>query len=151
MTVSLSRLTLLPFVFVGSSERATVPPEIVGDSPPLISAWSADSKSVRPARKPGVLMLGMLSAVTGRRWASPGGDPLTLGHPREGAVQRRHGAVLDQHGTRRRSAVQDAAHIKGTSGYAASHARDARAEGPPVRGETLHSVLIPHRHLAVGK
>src|SRR3954447_12896170 len=51
-----------------------------------------------------------------------GGDPLTLGQPREGAVQRRHGAVLDQHGTRRRSAVQDAAHIRGTSGYAAAHA-----------------------------
>src|SRR3954447_9938619 len=70
-----------------------------------------------------------------------GGDPLTFGQPRESAVQRCHGAVLDQHGTRCPSAVQDAAHITGTSGYAASHAPKARAEGPPIRGETLHSVL----------
>ena len=37
---------------------------LVGVSPLPISALSADSKSVRPARKPGVLMLAMLSAVT---------------------------------------------------------------------------------------
>jgi hypothetical protein len=42
MTVSLSRLTLLPLVFVGSSERRTVPPETVGVSPSETAPSSAD-------------------------------------------------------------------------------------------------------------
>src|ERR671929_135601 len=71
MTSSSSRLTLLPFVLVGSSERTVVPPDTVGVSPLPSWALSADSKSVRPARKPGVLTLAMLSAVTRCRCASP--------------------------------------------------------------------------------
>src|SRR5918912_1100681 len=71
MTVSLSRLTLFPFVLVGSSDRATVPREIDGFSPLRSAPDNADSKSVRPARKPGVLTFAMLSAVTRWRWANP--------------------------------------------------------------------------------
>src|SRR4051794_41779191 len=71
MTVSLSRLTLFPFVLVGSSDRATVPREIDGFSPLLSAPDRADSKSVRPARKPGVLTFAMLSAVTRERPATP--------------------------------------------------------------------------------
>src|SRR3954462_13305345 len=71
MSVSASRLTLLPLVFVGSRERATVPPWMVGGLPLRISPDRADSKSTRPARKPGVLTFEMLSAVTRCRGARP--------------------------------------------------------------------------------
>src|SRR6476469_1609375 len=135
MTVAASRLTVLPLVFVGSSERAMPPPEIEGVSPELRELRSADSKSVRPARNPGVLMLAMLSAVTRERWArplsaacsavvvtSPTPTPITLG-----------------------TAEEECRRTRSTSGYAGEHS-EIRVRGPPIRGETLLSVRLSQRH-----
>src|SRR4051794_41572492 len=58
-------------MLVGSSDLATVPPEAVGVAPSASWLLSADSKSVRPARKPGVLTLAMLSAMTRERSERP--------------------------------------------------------------------------------
>src|SRR3954470_19462306 len=71
MTVSASRFTLFPSIRVGSRERLTVPVVAVGVWPPDSALRSPDSKSTRPARKPGVCRFAMLSAVTRCRWASP--------------------------------------------------------------------------------
>src|SRR5690606_12020534 len=61
--VSVSRLTLLPFSRVGSSERWTC--GVTAASRPALTALArASSNWTRPARKPGVLTLAMLSAMT---------------------------------------------------------------------------------------
>src|SRR3954463_5260863 len=133
MTVSLSRLTLLPFVFVGSSDRTTVPPETVGVSPLRRAPDRADSKSVRPARKPGVLTFAMLSAVTRWRWASP--DRAACSAVDVESVIRLIGRAA--HGCSR---------TRSTSGYA--EGTRERVRGPPIRGEVVLSVLMTHRHSA---
>ena len=63
MSVSSSRLTLLPLVLVGSSERAVSARPTNGSLPSAIELRSVDSKSTWPARKPGVSMFAMLSAI----------------------------------------------------------------------------------------
>src|SRR6476619_6308848 len=136
MTVSSSRLTLLPLVFVGSSERAMPPPEIEGVSPELRELRSADSKSVRPARNPGVLMLAMLSAVTRERWARPL------------SAACRAVVVTSPTPITACTAVGECRRTRSTSGYAGEHSWE-RVRGPPIRGVTLLSVLLPHRHPGV--
>src|SRR3954452_11292221 len=133
MTVSLSRLTLLPLVLVGSSDRTTVPPETVGVSPLRRAPESADSKSVRPARKPGVFTFAMLSAVTRWRWASP--DRAACSAVEVLSVISVMGQIAHG-GSRTRS----------TSGYA--EGTRERVRGPPIRGEVVLSVLLSHRHPA---
>src|SRR3954447_26432862 len=76
-----------------------------------------------------------------------GGDPLTLGQPGEGAVQRRHRAVLDQwHRDRPRGAQDTRRPPDTTAGH--PRRRGVRELGPPIRGETVHSVPFPHRQPA---
>src|SRR3954464_3464041 len=128
MTVSLSRLTLFPFVLVGSRDRATVPREIDGFSPLLSAPDRADSKSVRPARKPGVLTFAMLSAVTRERSARPG-------RAAGGAVEVTSPIMRPTGGMSR---------TRSTSGYA--EGTRERVRGPPIRGDVVLSVLFPHRH-----
>src|SRR3954447_17794655 len=140
MTVSSSRLTLLPLVFVGSSERATLPPETEGASPELREFFSADSKSVRPARKPGVLMLAMLSAVTRERSASP------LSAACKAVVVTSPTPITGCTAVRaRRTPGRECRRTRSTSGYAGEHSSDECC-GPPIRGEALLSVLLSHRH-----
>src|SRR3954453_7076668 len=133
MTVSLSRFTLFPLVLVGSSDRTTVPPETAGASPLRRAPESADSKSVRPARKPGVLTFAMLSAVTRWRWARP--DRAACRAVEVASVIRLIGRAAHG-GSRTRS----------TSGYA--EGTRERVRGPPIRGEVVLSVLLTHRHPA---
>src|SRR3954470_22357553 len=127
MIVSESRFTLLPLVFVGSSDRATTALADAGFSPPAIAWRREDSKSTRPARKPGVLMLAMLSAVTRWRWARPSRAAFSA----EDVTSPITGTAT---GNRTRS----------TSGYA-EDTRE-RVLSPPIRGESVLSVQIPHRH-----
>ena len=87
-----------------------------------LESFSADSKSVRPARKPGVLMLAMLSAVT--RAARPG----RLSAACSAAV------VVSPTPITARTAVQECRRTRSTSGYAGEHSCE-RVRGPPIRGE----------------
>src|SRR5687768_7837290 len=128
----MSRLTLLPLVLVGSSERATVPPLIVGVSPLARAPRRDDSKSTRPARKPGVCRLAMLSAVTRLRWARPLSAACSAVDVASAIT-----ALLANGWGRTRSA----------SGYA--EGTRERVRGPPIRGEVVLSVLLPHRHVGV--
>src|SRR3954469_9415273 len=135
MTVSWSRLTLLPFVLVGSSERAVEAPFSAGLSPLRSAPLSEDSKSTRPARKPGVWMLAMLSAVTRWRCASP-----------ERAACRVVEVVSPIRKLMERVA-DGSSRTRSTSGYA-EDTRE-RVRGPPIRGDVVLSVLSPHRHPGV--
>ena len=54
---------MLPFVRVGSSERAVSGAEANGSLPSAIELRSVSSKFTLPARNPGVSMFAVLSAI----------------------------------------------------------------------------------------
>src|SRR3954469_12590480 len=68
LSVSSSRLTLLPSSRVGSRDLATLEEAEDGSAPDSTAARRLDSKSTLPARKLGVWMLAMLFATV--RWRS---------------------------------------------------------------------------------
>src|ERR1700709_2764507 len=134
MTVSLSRFTLLPLVFVGVlTSRVTDPPENDGEVPELRESFSADSKSVWPARKLGVLMLAMLSAVTRERSDRP------LSAACSAAVVVSPTAIMARPG------VEECRRTRSPAGYAgrALGGSSARSADPWRR---LLSVQDAHRH-----
>src|SRR2546430_5715627 len=70
-SVSSSRLTLLPFSWVGSRDSPTVGRTLSGAEPFASADCRAPSNLTLPAWKPGVWMLAMLFAVTRWRMARP--------------------------------------------------------------------------------